>query len=197
MLSAGLFANEFIWRSFYRSWSLISATGQCWHPVKLWVREVENERKIEAGEREDFFTFVYATDVHEKLLSTVQLSEKASRALFKEAPTSLADIFFSEMCIAWERNVTHCMWKIPSHCLLGRLCRQPLLYLFSLLIHTLSLALVFDTIPRAVNQPSCNAWLRWRGGVGCVAVLFHSTNVHSECQNGSGRNYKLCLETWV
>lgn len=73
------------------------------------MREVENESKNEAGEREDFFTFVYATDVHEKLLSTVRLSEKASRALFKEAPTSLADIFFSEMCIAWERNVTHCM----------------------------------------------------------------------------------------
>lgn len=136
-------------------------------------------------------------NVHEMLLSAAGLNEKASRAFFKEASTSLADIFFSEMCIAWERNVTHCMWKIPSHCLLGRLCRQPLLYLFSLRTHTLSLALVFDTIPRAVNQPSCNAWLRWRGGVGCVAVLFHSTNVHSECQNRSGRNYKLCLETWV
>lgn len=64
-------------------------------------------RQIEAGEREYFFTFVYATDVH--VLSTVGLSEKASRALFKEAPSSLADIFFSKMCIAWERNVTHCM----------------------------------------------------------------------------------------
>lgn len=71
------------------------------------------------------------------------------------------------------------------------------IFIFSPHTHTLSLALVFDTIPRAVNQPSCNAWLRWRGGVGCVAVLFHSTNVHSECQNRSGRNYKLCLETWV
>lgn len=73
------------------------------------MREVANERKIEAGEKEDLFTFLYATDLHETLLSTVGLSEKASRALFKEAPTSLADIFFSEMCIAWERNVTHCM----------------------------------------------------------------------------------------
>lgn len=71
------------------------------------------------------------------------------------------------------------------------------IFIFSPHTHTLSLALVFDTIPRAVNQPSCNAWLRWRGGVGCVAVLFHSTNVHSECQNRSGRNYKLWLETWV
>ncbi len=190
-LSAGLFANEFIWRLFYCLGSLISAAGQFWHLIKLWVR------KGEAGEREAFFTFVYATNIHETLLSTVGLSEKASRALFKEASASLADIFFSEMRIAWERNVTRCMWKIPSHCLLGTLCRQPLLYLFSLRTHTLSLALVFDTIPRAVNQPSCNAWLRWRGGVGCVAVLFHSTNVHSECQNRSGRNYKLCLETWV
>lgn len=59
--------------------------------------------------KEYLFTFVYATDVHVKLLSTVGLSEKASRALFKEAPSSLADMFFSKMCIAWERNVTHCM----------------------------------------------------------------------------------------
>lgn len=169
--------------------------GQFWHLIKLWVRGWEWEKRWGRWKLVSLPLFMLK-NIQEMLLSTVVLSEKASRALFKEASTSLADIFFSEMRIAWERNVTHCMWKIPD-CLLGRLCRQPLLYLFSLRTHTLSLALVFDTIPRAVNQPSCNAWLRWRGGVGCVAVLFHSTNVHSECQNRSGRNYKLWLETWV
>lgn len=66
-------------------------------------------KKLKQVKERTSLPFVYATDVHEKLLSTVRLSEKASRALFKEAPTSLGDIFFSEMCIAWERNVTHCM----------------------------------------------------------------------------------------